>query len=111
MKRNRKKILIQTALGLISLIMAAISLLPVLVLFGLAFREPVILGQNAGAVFGQLTFTNFTTAFRNADLFRGMGNSAFIAAASLILTVAFSSCASYEIARYPSRVNAAAYAL
>lgn len=111
MKKNRKRFLIQTALCLISLIMAAISLLPVLVLFSLAFREPVILGQNAGTIFCQLTFTNFTTAFRNADLFRGMGNSAFIAAASLILTVAFSSCASYEIARYPSRVNAAAYAL
>lgn len=95
----------KAVLWMTALLMAAVSLLPLFVLMRLAFHEPALAGQ------GQLTLSNFSTAFRSADLFHGMGNSAVIALFSLLLTVAFSCGAAYEIARYPSGFHAAVYAL
>lgn len=101
----------RAALAAVAAVMAYISLIPLMVLLQLAFHQPSQLTQNGFFSLQGMTLQNFGLAFESSNLFLGMINSARIAAASLLLTVLFASAASYEIARFPSKLNNTAYVL
>lgn len=101
----------RAAISIVTAVMAFVSLIPLLVLLQLAFHEPSQLTENGFLSLQKITLQNFPKAFESSNLFLGMRNSVVIAVVSLILTVFFSSAASYEIARFPSKFNSLAYML
>ena len=111
MNDRKKQYPAKIALVLTAVVMAAVSLLPVLVLLQLAFHEPGLMQPKSLFSLENITLGNFTTAFQKANLFLGMGNSFVITIFSLVLTVAFAACASYEIARFPTGFNTIAYGM
>lgn len=106
-----KKTLLKIAIGILCIVMACISLIPFMVLLKLAFNTPMSLTDNSFFNVGKVTADNFANAFAKSNLLRGMINSAIITFWSLLLTVLFSASASYEIARFPSKLNKMAYGL
>jgi raffinose/stachyose/melibiose transport system permease protein len=95
----------ETAKYIISLLMAAVVLLPFYVMVYVAINDPSIPLING--VFRPPVFTlqNITIAWIKGQLGRAMMNSFIITLSGLAMVVLFSAQAGYVIARYPNRFH------
>lgn len=98
-------------LAVLCTVMAVVALIPMLMLLQLAFNPPDLVSGEGRFALHIPTLVNFRDALEQSNLPRAMFNSLIITVSSLVLTVIFSACASYEIDRFPFWLNRFSYGL
>lgn len=82
---------------------------PLLWLLTVSFKTPQELNSPDPAFLPKsLSFDNFTSAIEKADLFTAAGNSLLVALCTTVLVTVFSLPAAYAMARFRTRIRAAA---
>jgi raffinose/stachyose/melibiose transport system permease protein len=104
-KRRPANLLSWTGLVVIGLV----HLVPFYLLVVLAFRKPGAKGS-MWQIPLRADFSNFSEAWRNADLGRGLLNTAIVAGAATFVAAVIGLLAAYPLARRATRLNGRVYA-
>ncbi|MCA9890631.1 MAG: carbohydrate ABC transporter permease, partial [Anaerolineae bacterium] len=81
------------------LLWAAFVIIPLAIMVSVAVKSPAEFATNPFGLPQEFAWDNFTKAWNDADLGRGIVNSLILTVTSLFIIVIFSASAAYPIAR------------